>query len=78
MKPLSRRSVTTGLAAAVTAIPTVGLSVAARGDPGGRIRHHIRELERAMRDHYDAEVETLRFEVPGDMKPCVFVIAHTR
>jgi hypothetical protein len=32
MKPLSRRSVTTGLAAAVTAIPAVGLSVSARAD----------------------------------------------
>lgn len=33
MKHLSRRSVTTGLAAAVTAIPAVALCIAARGDP---------------------------------------------
>ena len=31
MKPLSRRSVTTGLAAAVTALPAVGLCVGLRG-----------------------------------------------
>jgi hypothetical protein len=35
MKPLSRRSVTTGLAAAVTAIPAVGLSIGAKADPRG-------------------------------------------
>jgi hypothetical protein len=32
MKPLSRRSVTTGLAAAVTAIPAVGLAKDAEGN----------------------------------------------
>jgi len=56
----------------------VGLSIAARGDPEERIRHHTRELEKAMRDHYGVEVETLRFEATGGMKPCVFVVAHTR
>ena len=34
MKPLSRRSVTTGLAAAVTAIPAVGLATSAVANPG--------------------------------------------
>ncbi len=34
MKPLSRRSVTTGLVAAVTAIPAVGLSTSLRVHPG--------------------------------------------
>ena len=34
MKPLSRRSVTTGLAAAVAAIPAVGLCKGAKTEPG--------------------------------------------
>jgi len=34
MKPLSRRSVTTGLAAAVTAIPALGLCATAKAAPG--------------------------------------------
>jgi hypothetical protein len=33
MKPLSRRSVTTGLAAAVTAIPALGFATGAKADP---------------------------------------------
>jgi hypothetical protein len=34
MKPLSRRSVTTGIVAAVTAIPAVGLATSLRAHPG--------------------------------------------
>ena len=46
-KPLTRRSVTTGIAAAVAAIPTLGL--AAKGDPVARIGHLTLELEQADR-----------------------------
>ena len=41
---LSRRSVGTGLAAAVAAIPTIAI---ARPDPIARIKHHTAELESA-------------------------------
>lgn len=80
-KPISRRSVTTGLAAAVTAIPAVGLCVAARGDPLARIKHCTQELERALAEHYPgAEILTLG----GDMlseetvsyNPYIFVCAQ--
>ena len=33
MRPLSRRSVTTGMVAAVTAIPAIGLCKSAKADP---------------------------------------------
>jgi hypothetical protein len=77
MKPFNRRSVTAGLAAAVTTIPALGLAIAARSDPLERIKHHTRELERAMRDCYGVEVQTLTFDKQGDAKPCVFAVAHT-
>lgn len=46
MKPLSRRSVTTGLAAAVTAIPAVALCAAATTEPDvlDRVRAFSRQL----------------------------------
>ena len=49
MKPLSRRSITTGLAAAVTAIPAVGLCVGhmANGEPGqlaALVRRYFEEV----------------------------------
>ena len=76
MKPLSRRSVTTGLAAAVTAIPALGLSVAAHSDPLNRIKQHTRELERAMRDCYGAEVKVLTYglEQHPKEKPMVLMV----
>ena len=74
MKPLSRRSVTTGLAAVVTAIPVVGSSVAL-GDAREWIKHHTRELERAMRDYYGVEVETLSYEPTETMRPIIFIAA---
>ncbi len=61
MKPLTRRSVTTGLVAAVTAIPALGLAIA-RGDPVDRIKHHTAELAKAMREQYGVEVEVLSFD----------------
>jgi hypothetical protein len=48
MKPLSRRSVTTGLAAAVTAIPAVGLGV------GAKDGSKLQELITAHRAAYKA------------------------
>ena len=74
MKPLSRRSVTTGMVAAVTAIPAL---VVARSDPLERVKHHTRELEEAMREAYGVEVETIAFHKTDDMKRMVFVVAHT-
>ena len=46
MKPLSRRSVTTGLAAAVTAIPAVGLCKNAEGpsELAGLVRRYFDEV----------------------------------
>jgi hypothetical protein len=73
MKPLSRRSVTTGIVAAVTAIPALALPVVARSNPFERIKNHTRELEEAMREAYGVEVETLTFAKTDDMKPTVFV-----
>ena len=54
MKPLTRRSVTTGLAAAVTVIPAVGLCFAAKAKPtpGKRIKLALDELRAALVDHY--------------------------
>ena len=74
MKPVTRRSVTTGLAAVVTAIPAVGL---AREDPLERIKKLTRELGEAMREAYGVEVETLTFDAEKGMRPLVMVVAHT-
>jgi len=55
MKPLSRRSVTTGLAAAVTAIPAVGLSLAAttrQVSPEERIHRALAEAKAAFEAYY--------------------------
>ena len=76
MKPLSRRSVTTGLAAAVMAIPAVGLCASRKSDATARVEHHTRELEKAMRDLYGLEVEVLRFEPTDGMVACVLVAAN--
>jgi len=71
-KQFTRRSVTTGLAAAVTAIPGVGLAVAARSDPVERIKHHTREIERALAEHYPgAEIVNLSSDIPGVCEKCV-------
>ena len=78
MKPLSRRSVTTGLAAAVTAIPAVGLCAGLKTDAAARIEHHTGELKKAMRDLYGREVEVLRFEPTDGMVACVMVAANGR
>ena len=51
MKSITRRSVTTGLAAAVTAIPAVGLCASAKGDPSDD------PLLEAI-DRYRAEIAT--------------------
>jgi len=71
MKPLSRRSVTTGLAAAVTALPA-----GFKSDAAARVEHHTRELKKAMRDLYGLEVEVLRFEPKDGMVACVVVAAN--
>ena len=78
MKPLSRRSVTAGLAAAVTLIPAVGLCASLKTDASARVEHHSRELEKAMRDLYGLEVEVLRFEPTDGMVACVMVAANGR
>jgi hypothetical protein len=81
MKPLSRRSVTTGIAAAVTAIPTMGLAVVARGDPLARIKQCTQELERALAEYYPgAEIVNLSSDIPGErcvgFNPNIVVIAQ--
>ena len=78
MKPLSRRSVTTGLAAAVTAIPAVGLCNRATVDPFERIRHLTKELEQAMIEAYGVEVTVLAYDKTAEMKPLIMVVAHTQ
>jgi hypothetical protein len=78
MKPLSRRSVTTGLVAVVTAVPSVALAIAARGDPLERIKQLTCELEEAMREAYGVEVQTLAYPKTDEGKPMVLVVAHTR
>lgn len=80
---LSRRSVTTGLAAAVVAIPAVGLAVAAIGDPVERVKRLTRELEEAMREAYGGEVLTCSWGPhssadPDSDKPAFFIVAHPR
>ncbi len=76
MKPLSRRSVTAGLAAAVTAIPAVGLSVAAKGAPRETIKHLTGELEKAMLEcHPGSEIVTVAQEKDERSNPFVFVAA---
>jgi hypothetical protein len=78
MKPLSRRSVTTGLAAAVTAIPALRLCAARKSDPMDRIKHHTAELANAMREQYGVEVEVLAFCEKSHEVPCVLVAANGR
>ena len=58
--PLTRRSVTTGLASAVVTIPALGLAVAARSDPVERIRKLTRALEEAMLEAYGGEVRDVQ------------------
>jgi len=77
MKPLTRRSVTTGLAAAVAAIPAVGLALASRCDPLERIKQLTQKLELAMREAYGVEVSVLTYPKTDEGKPMVFVVAHT-
>ena len=73
IKPLSRRTVTGGIAAALAAIPSVGLKGMLRAD-----KHHTRELEKAMRDCYGVDVESRSYApTKTGMKACIFVIAHT-
>ena len=76
MKPVTRRSVTTGLAAAVTLIPAVGFCASLKSDASARVEHHTRELEKAMRDLYGREVQMLRFEPTDGMVACVMVAAN--
>ena len=78
MSPLTRRSVTAGALAAVTAIPAIGLPVAAREKPLEKIKRLTVELGQAMREAYGVEVETLAYDASEDMKPLVMVVAHTK
>jgi hypothetical protein len=84
IKTISRRSVTTGFAAAVAAIPAVGLCVAARTDPLGRIRKLARELEEAMVAAYGGEPEIVTWgpRNPADpgsnMSPALFIIVQPK
>jgi predicted metallopeptidase len=80
--PLTRRSLTAGLGAAVAAIPALGLSAGAREAPVERVQRLAKELEAAMRElHPGVEVETLSWNLDGGdgtgMKPVIFVVAHT-
>ena len=76
MKPVSRRSVTAGLGAAVAAIPAVGLSLAAKGSSVERIKHLTRELEKAMLEcHPGSEIVTVTSEPGEGFNPFVFVAA---
>jgi hypothetical protein len=83
MKPLNRRSVTTGLAAAVTAIPALGLAVAARSDRLERIKRLTREPEKPLLDcHPGAKIMTMTNYVEPDgeviegMNPYVMIVAQ--
>jgi hypothetical protein len=77
MKPLSRRSFASGLALAAATVPALGLCAVRKNDHMDRIKHHTRELEKAMRDRYGVEVQVLTFDDSAGMKPSVFVVAHT-
>jgi hypothetical protein len=78
MKPLSRRSVTTGMLAGVAAIPAVGLCAALKSNAKARIEYHTRELEKAMREAYGVEVDARIWDGTDGAKPIVLVVAHTR
>jgi hypothetical protein len=82
MTTLTRRSLATGLAAAVAAIPAVKLC-AAREDAYERIRRLTAELEEAMRVAYDSDdVRLLSWgphnanDINGAGSPAVFIVAH--
>jgi len=65
MKPLSRRSVTTGLAAAVAVIPLVGLATSAVANPGddkllaviGRYKAEVDAINASHEDLSDEEID---------------------
>jgi hypothetical protein len=61
--------------------PCLALSIAASSDHLERIKHHTRELEKAIRDAYGVEVKVLTFGLDRneatDMRPLVFVAAET-
>jgi hypothetical protein len=80
MKPLSRRSLTTGLAAAVTAIPAVGPCVSAKPAPEKRLRLAFEELRAALAHYYPGvtfnitpycQDSRIAFYSPGDGEPIV-------
>ena len=75
MKPLSRRTITAGALAAVTAIPAVGLSLGLASNARARIDYHTRELEKAMRDLY-GDAETLTFGPTKGMRPLIAVFGQ--
>jgi hypothetical protein len=87
MKPLSRRSVTTGLAAAVTAIPALGLCKGAEGpsELAAIVRRYFAELDEfdSMPGHVfdalpDAEVHAIaNATYAGTAKKMIGVPART-
>ena len=76
MNQVSRRSVATGLADAVTAIPAAGLRIGLKNNARARIEHHAREMEKAMCELYGVEVETINWIGRPGAKPMVLVVAH--
>ena len=79
MKALSRRSVTTGLCCGRDGYPGCGTRNRRRRDPMERIKHHLRELERAMRDFHGVETHSVLFDKgpKGNLMPMVLVVART-
>ena len=72
MNTLSRRSVTAGLAAAVTAIPALAIC---SSDTLEAVKRAQRDLEEALRRHYGAEVKTYAFDGTETSRPWVSFIA---
>ncbi len=76
MKLLSRRSVTTGLAAAVTAL-SIGPTVAGKNDPRERVKHLASELQKAMRECYpEARIVTLASGEVEGINPYLLLVAQ--
>jgi hypothetical protein len=80
MKPLSRRSVTAGLGAAIAAVVPIGLSLAGPNSQA-RVQHCICELEQAMREAFPGATTDLITNKIGServegMNPFVMVVAQ--
>ncbi len=72
---ITRRSVTTGLGAAVAG---AGLSFSQRSNAEYRLQYHLEQVEHEMREPYGAQIESHTWEpTPEGAGPLILIVAKT-